>query len=245
MVDIENRNELKFVLNEYINERITAFEFDDCLSRIQGRTHDNSVLQMTQQLWFCYSGVEDHKIHANKIQWDWFQRILLFLETENEIENEILINNYKISHWSQIVAFLTLVFGIFLEKMTDADWLVSVAFPIALTLFLFRKYRCFQFQKKHQSISNINKLTPFGSVLSLFKARKKSRYFSKKKYPEHLKNREFPNEKPIKNYDNEATFLVMLFFGPIVYIVLSVLSPVFLFFFCFPIRYTEVASPWQ
>jgi len=67
-------------------ERITAFELDDALDRLARSSQDRTLNFVSTLMWFHYDDLKNHKIHATKLQWDYFHRLLLLLESEYEAD---------------------------------------------------------------------------------------------------------------------------------------------------------------
>ena len=67
-------------------ERIGALELGDELHIIAHATQDSTVKFVNRVMWFHYDDCKDHKIVASKQEWDYFNRLLLLLESEAEAE---------------------------------------------------------------------------------------------------------------------------------------------------------------
>ncbi len=83
MIDREARNEVILTVEEYLDDQITAFEFDDRLQEI--RSEDPTVQTVTRQTWFYYDDCRDHQVRLSKQEWDYFQRLLLILHSDAEL----------------------------------------------------------------------------------------------------------------------------------------------------------------
>ena len=86
MIDRKARDEMGKAIRDYMEERIGAFELHDSLDCIAHETEDGTVKVIGRQIWFHYDDCKDHKIVASKQTWDYFNRLLLLLESEAEAE---------------------------------------------------------------------------------------------------------------------------------------------------------------
>ena len=73
-------------IRAYMAETITAFQLDEALFTIADATQDGTVKAVAKQMWFHYDDCKDHKIVSSKQTWDYFNRLLLLLESEAEAE---------------------------------------------------------------------------------------------------------------------------------------------------------------
>lgn len=84
----EDRDELIAILNRYLDEEISAFEFDEQLADLDERTEDETVCSAITSLCFFYDDITDHKVVAGKEAWDFFQRLLLLLKSDFVLEEQ-------------------------------------------------------------------------------------------------------------------------------------------------------------
>jgi hypothetical protein len=68
------------IIRDYMAERITAFELDDALDRLARSSQDRTLSFVKTLMWFHYDDLKNHKVHATKEEWDYFNRLLLLLE---------------------------------------------------------------------------------------------------------------------------------------------------------------------
>ena len=73
-------------IRDYMAERITAFELDDALDRLARGSQDRTLNFVRTLMWFHYDDLKNHKVHATKQEWDYFNRFLLLLESEAEAD---------------------------------------------------------------------------------------------------------------------------------------------------------------
>gem|GEM_PF-765435 len=86
MVDRAVRNGMAEAIRSYMNEESTAFALDEALSTLMRGCKDETAGRVAIQMWFHYDGIKDHKIVAGKEEWDYFNRILLLLDSGAELE---------------------------------------------------------------------------------------------------------------------------------------------------------------
>ena len=111
MIDRRARNKMATAIRSYMDEEMKAFQLDEELNRISDATKDKTVKDISFILYFHYDDIENHKIVASKEEWDYFNRLLLLLESDGELES---INSRTIWHpFRQTVA--AIFFGIFCE----------------------------------------------------------------------------------------------------------------------------------
>jgi hypothetical protein len=183
MIDRAARNQIAGAIRLYLDDKITAFQFDDVIQEASCKTKDKTAQEMVQALWYYYDDVTDHKIHATKEVWDYFHRILLLLESDGELEIT------KIRRWSfrQFAASCTLaVFLLVAFRLGWGEHLYFVSIPFGLISILLSfwhsKTTC---KPDRMEIA----LTPFPSITDMFKARRQAAVFKKKPYPVKLKYR--------------------------------------------------------
>lgn len=172
-------------IRSYMNDEITAFQFDDTLTEVSIRTDDKTVQTIARTLWFHYDDCKDHKIFASKEQWDYFNRLLLLLESDAEIET---VKSSRKWHPSQAVAALLLLAYVLIA--VGVGWgkhlfVYAVPFgpPSMLLAWLNSRRR-----KKEVSATKIA-LTPFPSIASLLSVRRSVSGFVRHRYPKAIVER--------------------------------------------------------
>ena len=184
MVIREDRDRLIEIINEYLHEKITAFEFDDKLWQL-GDSKDETVVQVRKCLWYYYDDIQDHKVVASKQDWDYFQRILLLLQTNSEFE--------KMSwrwHSSELIALLLFCISISIFIFTKNIY-VGICFNvifwpfsylIAKSRLAYKSINLHPFQEKARFF-------PYKSFKQLLSHRRAIPCFKKKQYPSELNKR--------------------------------------------------------
>jgi len=120
MIDHDARAKVRSAIDDYLNDRITAFQFDE---RLFGdvATNDATVNYICWQLWCIYDDCKDHLVHAEKKTWDAVQRIKLLLESDAEL----IQKTHR--HWD----FSQLVAGVTLTCLIFSCWVYPAAWPLA------------------------------------------------------------------------------------------------------------------
>ena len=183
MRDGEARNRLIEAILSYLDDRIGAFELDARLSRIAGETSDATVHFVAGQMWFHYDDCTDHKTVASKLQWDYFQRLLLLLESDAEIE----IVRSKRRLWLRVL-FLVLVAGLvpFLTWKGLGLTALLILVPMVWAVGAWRRFIAGHTRERDGMAAG---LTPFASFGELLRVRRSVPNFSKSRYPAEFAER--------------------------------------------------------
>jgi hypothetical protein len=106
--DRESRNRLIDCINRYLDESITAFQFDDELDSLADETGDATVRLIALELWYCYDDCKDHHVVLSKESWDYIQRLLLVLKSGKTVVEE----HWRVWSWTQAAAAAGVLFFI-------------------------------------------------------------------------------------------------------------------------------------
>ncbi|HEX2950775.1 MAG TPA: hypothetical protein VHV83_14610, partial [Armatimonadota bacterium] len=162
---------------------ISAFEFDDALWKID--TSDKTVREIGLALWYHYDDVKDHLIVASREEWDYFNRLLLLLQSDAEL------NTVKTSfRWTarQGCAALCLVaFCVLAAHIGINELLLVASIPFGLTSMLLAFWGNREMRKRE--LAELS-LSPFPSVASILKIRRQVRSFSRRHYPHAIQDRQ-------------------------------------------------------
>ncbi len=176
-------------IRAYMREEITAFQFDDALTEASNATDDKTVQTVGRALWFHYDDCRDHKIVACKEEWDYFNRLLLLLESDGEMET--------VKSWSEwhplqgAAALLFLAFLLIAIRVGFGEHLFAYALPFGPPSMLLAWLNSRR-RKKTIRTAEIA-LTPFPSVSSLLAARRRVGGFMKHRYPKAIVGRRIRN----------------------------------------------------
>lgn len=185
MIDRNARKQMSEAIQGYMDEDITAFQFDDALTKASCVTSDKTAKAIRDALWFYYDDCKDHKIVASKQDWDYFNRLLLLLESDGEIEN---VKSWYEWHFNQfIAAFLLVLFVASTFREGFGGHLIGFALPFgppSMILAWFNQRR----QQKNTTRSEIS-LTPFPTFGSLLAVRRLVVGFRKHSYPHAIAKR--------------------------------------------------------
>ena len=166
-------------IRSYMNEEITAFEFDDALDAARSETEDSTVVRVRRALWFFYDDCKDHKIVASKEVWDYLNRLLLLLESDAELET---IRAWREWHALQgVAAALFLTFLVIAVRVGWGEHLLAYALPFGPPSMLLAWLNS---RRQRKQVSRLGvALTPFPSVGSLRAVRCSVRGFVRRRYP--------------------------------------------------------------
>ena len=189
-----------------MNEDLTAFEFDDALEQFRPFPSDTVVESVARDLWFFYDDIKDHKVVASKQDWDYFNRVLLLLESNAEIEE---VSDGLRWRSSQIVAGVCFLLVLFLSAWIGWPRVLEVTVPFGIVSM------CIWFLSRRKRREGTDEsLYPFPSFGSLRAVRRSVLSFSKSAIPINASRRRIRN--PIANWLLRVPFGAMwLVFSPI------------------------------
>ena len=171
-------------LRSYMDDEITAFQFDDVLTQIQEATEDETVMSVGSTLWYYYDDCKDHKIVASKDVWDLFNRLLLLLESDGQIE---VIKTARRWQPRQAVAAATLaIFCEFALRVGFGEHLLIFAMPFGLVSIALAWWAS---RTEKNRVAAEALLGPFPSVASLLHIRRGVFEFRKRRYPHSIAGR--------------------------------------------------------
>ena len=88
-IERDARDEMVHVTEQYLNEEITTFQFDDALQEIAWYTEDETVREQRIAFWCLYNDMTNHTVDLDKSDWDYCQRVLLLLKSDARIESSV------------------------------------------------------------------------------------------------------------------------------------------------------------
>ena len=173
------------VIRSYMDEEITAFQFDEALNEAMNATEDTTVRKIGQALWFHYDDCKDHKIVASKNEWDYFNRLLLLLESEGELETTKSWRAWQPLQGAAAVLFI--VFLVLAVHVGFGQHLFAYALPFGPPSMLLAYIHS---RRRRQTVSAAEiAITPFPSVSSLLAVRRRVGGFMKRRYPKAIVSR--------------------------------------------------------
>ena len=168
-----------------MNEEITAFQFDKALAEASDATDDKTAREIARDLWSCYDDLIDHKIVASKETWDYFNRLLLLLGSDGEMET--LKSRTKWHPRQGAATLLLLTFWIIAVRVGFGPHLFAYALPFGPPSMFIAWLGSRRREKELRSIEIA--LTPFPSVSSLLTVRRRVSGFVRRRYPVEIAGR--------------------------------------------------------
>lgn len=105
MIDRKARDEAAGAIEDFLADRISAFDFD---SRLAITTEDETVNLIAEEAWFHYDDCRDHQVCFSKREWDLFERLRLILKSDVEIE--LIESPRRWTLWNGLAAALLISF---------------------------------------------------------------------------------------------------------------------------------------
>ena len=176
IVDRKSRNALIAAINRYLDGETTAFKFDDEIFSIDSED-DPTISYVVTQLWLFYDDLKDHKVKLSKEAWDYFQRLVLILQSDAQIE----VIKRRQWDYGQFVALIALLLcGYAAYWLGWGIQLLVLLIPCGIVSIAISSWR-----KKAAQEMNKNQiaLTPFSSISELLPLRRRVQDFRKRKYP--------------------------------------------------------------
>jgi hypothetical protein len=186
MIDRTARVQMAKALRSYMDEEITAFAFDQALSEANPSPKDKTARMIADLLWFHYDDCADHKIVASKQEWDFFNRLLLLLESDGEIETIGASRNWPPSRVAAALLFLAFVF--LAIRGGWSGYLMAYAVPFGPPSMLLAWLNARRLRK--QTFPAESALIPFPSVGSLLALRRRVPGFRRSRYPKAIADRQ-------------------------------------------------------
>jgi hypothetical protein len=179
MTDRKTRDRIADAISSYMNEEITAFQFDDVLARAMEGTDDKTARAVGHALWFHYDDCKDHKIVASKEEWDYFNRLVLLLRSDGQLET---VKSWRKWHPLQgVAAVLFIAFIVIAIRVGFGEHLFAYALPFGPPSMLIAWINS---RRRRKTISTLEAaLTPFHSVENLLSVRRQVDGFVRRRYP--------------------------------------------------------------
>ncbi len=183
MLNRADRDALACTIRQYLNDEITAFDLDDKLWDIRQKTKDETVDDVAAAFWYHYDDLKDHNVVASKQEWDYFQRLLLVLESDAKIVTK------RTRRWSVRQFLAAVALAGFCAAAAYLGWgehllIVAVPFGVVSMLLSFWSRRAARSAPQPDLIAY-----PFSSVSAILHALRKCPGFRKQRYPKRLRGR--------------------------------------------------------
>ena len=176
-----SRDSLAALIRSFVSSDITAFEFDDKLDPYRD-SDDPVVNYVTGAVWYHYDECDDHLVCFSKPQWDFFQRLLLTLESDCQIESK---SQRRWSIRQLIAAFALLGFAWVALKTGWGEHLFILSIPFGAISIALSFWR-FHDDAEPDPYSQV--IVPFATFSDLATAYR-STGFRKARYPKQIEKR--------------------------------------------------------
>ncbi len=180
-LDRESRDSLAATIRRFLDGEISAFAFDDALQPCH-RSPDPTVRYVANAAWYHYDDCKDHMAALSKPEWDYFQRLLLLLQSDNQVETT------TVRHWSwtqlaAIAALLGFAWCIYLYGWGRHLLAFSIPFGLASIAISFFRHRRIA-MSPYKPL-----LTPFSNFQELSHAYRTTAGFAKTRCPAAVERR--------------------------------------------------------
>lgn len=181
MIDRAARDEVITTFETYLDDQITAFEFDDRLQIVD--SEDQTVNEIIHAAWFHYDDCKDHKVHLTKPEWDYFQRLLLILRSDAELS----ASEEKRWSWDHALAWVAFTSFIGIAMIAGWGWhLLMWAIPFGIISVLISDFR-----RRREPIPQEDEIAcvPFDSFSQIRQFRQHLPRFVKRRYHSEIEQR--------------------------------------------------------
>jgi len=202
-----DRRALAALIREFLASQIGAFEFDKRLAEFRDSA-DPIIQFVSRAVWYFYDDCTDHLVCLSKAGWDYFQRLLLALETDCRIERE------SKRHWNLTHAGAAAALAGFIYFARQWGWgyqLLILSIPFGCISVALAWVRSLNQPAPHPYETAINPFATFGDLATAYH----STQFRKTRYPRDIAQRWIRG--PILAGIWQLIFYVMwLLFSPVV-----------------------------
>ncbi|MEZ6109913.1 MAG: hypothetical protein R3C99_02680 [Pirellulaceae bacterium] len=180
IVDRTQRDEFAESIRRFLDESITAFEFDELVDNYRD-SQDSAVRFVAQAVWYHYDDCDDHLVSLSKPEWDYFQRLLLLLESNSRVQSR----NSRRWSVSQLVALCSLLgFAWIAFHIGWSSGLLLAAMPFGIiSIGIARLQRPVATHGPYDQL-----VFPF-KTLSDLRATYHAVKFRKTRFPQHIQSR--------------------------------------------------------
>ena len=223
MIDQVARSEICDAIDDYLDDHLSAFAFDERLNTIGSKTQDQTAQFVIGQLWYVYDDCDDHLVCLDKESWDTIQRLKLVLQSGTEVQT----TRYSVWHISQLFAATSLAAIAFICSIDLKIWPIPVLagglVSIALARWRLRVH-------KAGEVPDPWRAWPFSSPSAIARAFGRTRSFRKQRHRAEVAQRQI---RPAS--EGRAHWFHFLYTWCLV-------SPVPLLVQCLPVRITRTAA---
>lgn len=181
VADRAGREALAATIRQFLHEQTSAFTFDEALDEFRNSS-DPTVRFVTQAVWYHYDDCDNHMVTLSKQEWDYFQRLLLLLESDRQIA----MTSVRRWSWTQFVALGCLLgFGWSIWRFGWGEHLLVFSIPFGFISIIISFLR----SQKRTTGAYDQILMPFSTFSDLSATYRATPAFSKKRYPSGLTRR--------------------------------------------------------
>ncbi len=207
-IDRKARDNLAIVIEAFLAEDFGAFEFDDRINAVADNTDDETVHAVVHLLWFHYDDLKDHTAALSRVEWDYFQRLLL-------LRSDSFLRSDRRLRWTgrqavALAAILAFTAGAF---MLGFGWqLLLVTIPLGVVSMALSRWPA---RDRESDDVDFLRLTPYSSLSELLAVRRTAPGFRKRRYPGAMEARRIrgPIENTLLTIQAGAMWLI---FSPVV-----------------------------
>jgi len=223
-----DRDGLAKVIRQFLNDEIKAFALDDAVFEY-GASPDPTVRYVAQQVWCFYDDFKDHPVRLCKTAWDYFQRLLLVLDSDRFILHETVSSYSR----TQLAAVALLIGALFILTMTTSAGWYALLFVVGGLVTAVNHHIRLQEQHRLMDLDRRQSLFPFDAISEMKQALKSAPAFRKQLYRPELAHRRIRSWDVTLHLPCEKE-LVAFGFWPFVFL-----------FQMFPVkaRWTNVSAP--
>ena len=219
VVDRKSRDIVAAEVRRYLDGETTAFAFDDAIFDVESK--DPTVNDIVRRLWCHYDDCKDHHVLLSKPEWDYFQRLLLILESDRHIASSKVTRRWQLT---QLIAFLALaLFMLVVWRFGIGRHLLLFAAPFGVISMLISYWRRATTATDNAAVS----LMPFSSFTEIRDTYRSVQHFRKAKYP---------NDMPDLRIRSDVMHAVMMMPTVIAWLAFA---PLVLLFQMLPERHSE------
>ena len=209
IVDRKSRDCVASEVRRFLNGELTAFAFDDAIYEIE--SDDPTVRDIVHRLWHHYDDCKDHTVALSKIEWNYFQRLLLILESDRHIESAT-VRRWR---WSQLIALAGLLGFIALSfQLGIGRHLLVISIPFGIVSMLIAYFR----HRTRPDDTSLLSLTPFATFAELWDTYRDVDRFRKQRFPRELADGTIRSDA-MNRILMIPTWLAWLVFSPLVLLV--------------------------
>lgn len=191
MIDRTARDRLASAIEEFLDDEISAFKFDDRINAVADETDDETVREVTHLLWHHYDDVIDHKVKLCQAEWDYFQRLLLLLRSDASLQSErpdASARGEQPRRWTgrQTIALAGIAVFVVGLLLLGFGWqLLLVTIPLGVLSIWLSHWLPGEYETDNDYV----RLTPYSSIAEMLAVHRTVPAFRKRRYPEAIMSR--------------------------------------------------------